>query len=428
MCGPAALKQLASGGSEMFAAIDRASPMRALIWIVALFAVAVALTLAARYSSGYVLLVLPSHRVELSVNLAAVLLAVAFIALYGLVRALRLTLALPFKAVEFQRDQRRARARRAFQEAARAFFEGRFGRAERAARQALEQEEAVALSLVLAARSAHQLGLHQTRDEYLRDMEIRAPQEGYMRLMTQAELLLDEQRYLDALQALSQLPDKHTAALRLELKAQQLARNWDRVLQLIPQLEQRRVLEPTLLDQIKRHAQTETLKRQGLDTRSLRAAWDRLSPEDRKDTRIAAAAARCFITLGEGREAHQLIEDSLDANWDASLLPLYVESLPRDARRHLERAEGWVQQHRSEPALLLALGQLCMHQELWGKARSYLEASLAVEPSHSAYVQFGNLLERMGEPDEASRMYRDGLELALAQLKRSTGGRRRPAL
>jgi len=426
--GPAALAQVASGGLEMFAVSDRTSPMRALVWIVALFAVAVALTLATRYSPGYVLLVLPSHRVELSLNLAVVLLVIVFVAAYGLARALSLALALPSKAVEFQRDQRRARARRAFQEAARAFFEGRFGRAERAARQALEQDEAVALSLVLAARSAHELGARQTRDEYLRDMESRTPQDAYLRLMTQAELLLDEQRYPDALQALSQLPDKHTAALRLELKAQQLTRNWDRVLQLLPQLEQRKVLESTLLEQIKRHAQTEMLKRQGLDIQSLRSAWDRLSPEDRKDTRIAAAAARCFIALGQASEAHQLIEDSLDANWDASLLPRYVESLPRDARRHLERAEGWLQQHRSDPALLLALGQLCMHQELWGKARSYLEASLSVEPSHSAYVQFGGLLERMGNPDEASRMYRDGLELALAQLKKSTGGRRRLAL
>ena len=51
--------------------------MRALLWIVGLFALAVGLTVAARYSPGYVLLVLPTHRVELSVNLAVVLLLLA---------------------------------------------------------------------------------------------------------------------------------------------------------------------------------------------------------------------------------------------------------------------------------------------------------------------------------------------------------------
>lgn len=402
--------------------------MRALLWIVGLFALAVALTVAARYSPGYVLLVLPSHRVEISLNLAVVLLLLGFVVAYVLVRALTLTLTMPARAAEFRREQRRARSRRAFQEALRAYLEGRFGRAERAARQALEQGEAVGLSLVIAARSAHELRSYQARDNALQEMESRAPQESYLRLMTQAELLLDERRYHDALHSLSRMQDKHTAALRLELKAQQLARNWDQVLVLLPLLEKRKVFEPALLEQFRRYAQTENLKRKALDAKALREYWDKLPPEDRKDSRIAAAAAQCFIALGGCDEAHGIVEESLEARWDSALLPLYVQCLPRDARRHLERAESWLEEHPGDPALLLALGQLCMQQELWGKARSYLEASLAVEPSHTAYVELGNLLERTGKPGEASQVYRKGLELALGQLKDSTGGRRRIAL
>jgi HemY protein len=99
-----------------------------------------------------------------------------------------------------------------------------------------------------------------------------------------------------------------------------------------------------------------------------------------------------------------------------------------DARRHLERAESWLQQHPGDPGLLLALGRLCMQQELWGKARSYLEASLAVGPSHVAYVEFGRLLERIGQLGEANQVYRKGLELALEQLKEYSEGRRRVVL
>lgn len=402
--------------------------MRALLWIVGLFSLAVALTVAARYSPGYVLMVLPTHRVEISLNLAVVVLLLGFIAAYVLVRVLSLGLTMSVRSAEFRREQHRVRARRAFEEALRAYFEGRFGRAERAARQALQQDEAGALNLVLAARSAHELRSFQARDEYLHQMETQLPQDSYLRLMTQAELLLDERRYHDALDALSRLQDKHTAALRLELKAQQLAKNWDQVLQLLPQLEKRKVFEPVLLDQIKRYAQTENLKRKALDAPMLREYWDKLPPEDRRDSRVALAAAQCFLALGGCAEAHQIIEDSLEANWDSALVPAYVECLPRDARRHLERAEAWLQSHPGDPVLLLALGQLCAHQELWGKGRSYFEASLAVEPTHTAYVEFGKLLERIGKNDEASDVYRNGLELALAQLKSSTGGRRRLAM
>jgi HemY protein len=399
--------------------------MRALLWVIGLFALAVALPVAARYFPGYVLLVMPAHRVELSLSFATLLLAAAFVLAYILLRALSLTVDMPARAKGFRAEQRRLRAQRSFQQALSAFFEGRYGKAERAAREALEGGEPPALCLVIAARSAHEQKHFQSRDDYLQQLEFSAPQSSYLRLMTQAELLLEDRRYHDALQTLGRLHDKHTAALRLELKAQQQAKNWDQVLSLLPQLEKRKVLEPSLLEQLRRYAQTENLKRKANDSKSLREYWERLPTEQQREPRIAAAAAQGFVALGECSGAHGIVEQSLDVEWDPSLLQLYVECLPRDARRHLERAEGWLKQHPGDPLLLLALGELCMHQELWGKARSYLEASLAVEPGHSAYVRLGRLLERIGKPEEASQAYRRGLELTLEQLKLSTGGRRR---
>ena len=52
--------------------------MRALMRVSGLFAVAVGLVIAARYNNGYVLLVLPPWRAELSLNLAIMLALSAF--------------------------------------------------------------------------------------------------------------------------------------------------------------------------------------------------------------------------------------------------------------------------------------------------------------------------------------------------------------
>jgi len=52
--------------------------LRALIWVVMIIAIAVGLTLLARHSTGYVLVVSPPYRIELSLNLLLLLRVAAF--------------------------------------------------------------------------------------------------------------------------------------------------------------------------------------------------------------------------------------------------------------------------------------------------------------------------------------------------------------
>ena len=77
-----------------------------------------------------------------------------------------------------------------------------------------------------------------------------------------------------------------------------------------------------------------------------------------------------------------------------------------DVTRQIERAEAWLAAHPHDPALLLTLGRLCVQQELWGKAQSYIEASLSVEPSRAAHAAYAQLMEKMGKPEEALRYNR----------------------
>jgi len=246
--------------------------------------------------------------------------------------------------------------------------------------------------------------------------------------MAQAEMLLDERRYYDALDVLKKLPEKHTAALRLELRAQQMALNWERVLALIPQLEKRRVFERPVVAQLRRQAVMESIKRKAVDDRSLREYWDRLTAEDKYEPRVAATAAQSFIALGACQYAHGIVEEGLERQWDSALLALYSECLGSDVRQQLERAETWLHKHPRDAVLLLTLGRLCAHQGLWGKARSYLEASLSIDPTHSAHLELGRLLEREGKPAEAAAEYRKALTVTLEQLKQYGGGRRRPVV
>lgn len=402
--------------------------MRWVFWILSLFALAVGFALALRYNDGYALFVWPPYRVELSLNLLALLLGASFVAGYLLVRFVFGAIALPAQVREYRARRHRENLRASLLSAAAAYFEGRFGRAGKAAASVAESPETEPLASVLAAYAAHELRHYDERDAYLARAEQAAPAAPAMRIIAAADMLLDQRRYQEALEVLKGLPEKHTAALRLELKAQQLAKNWGEVMQLIDQLERRGVFDATQAGQLRRHAQSENLKRKALDQRALDECWQKIPAEQKRDPKIAAAAAQCYLALGGAAQAQQIIEQALAAEWDSALIGLYAECGGADTVRQIERAEQWLQSNRRDAMLLYTLGRLCARQELWGKAQNYLEASISVEPLYSAHLELAQLHERLGHGEAARRHFRESLDLAVVQLNQISGGRRRAAV
>ena len=391
--------------------------MKALFWIIALFALAVGLGVAARYNDGYVLVVLPPYRVEVALNLLLLLLAGGFVFLYSTIRLLSSALLMPARVRQYRLARRRDKAHSSLHDALEAFFQGRYARAEQAAVQALDLGENPRLAAIIAARAAHELRAYERRDTHLQRAASDAPEDDPLRVITEAELLLDERRPHETLQLLQALPHKHTAALKLELKAQQQTRQWDQVVAGVPELERRGVLDPEQAAKLRIHALAESLRRKGLDGYALDEAWKKLSDADKRQTPVARAAAECYIALGRGGDAQTILEQSIETAWESELVALYPEASGRDSVRQIERAETWLDRHPNDAALLLALGRLCARQQLWGKAQSYLEASLSVEPTYMGHLELARLQERLGNADAARRHYRESLELALAKLE-----------
>ena len=401
--------------------------LRALIWVVMIVAIAVGLTLLARHSTGYVLVVSPPYRIELSLNLLLLLLVAAFGVFYFVVRMIAATVGLPAQIREFRAARRRRKARATLASALREYFAGRYARAEKAAQRALDMGEQPDLSAIVAARAAHGLRAYDRRDDYLSRGAAAAGHNDPTQVVTEAELLLEQRRSQEALDALRRLRRPHTAALRLELRAQQELRNWEQTFTLVNELQRRKVFDAEEATEIRRAALIENLRRNALDVTGLEEAWRKMSAKERTDNRIAAAAARCFIALGGCVQAHRIIEEALESSWDSDVVALYAECDGGDARQRIERAESWLKSYPRDAVLLLALGKLCAASELWGKAQSYLEASIAIDPTYSAHLALADLHETLGNAEVARFHQRESLELALVQLKTATGaGRRTP--
>ncbi|MGO8755260.1 MAG: heme biosynthesis HemY N-terminal domain-containing protein [Gallionellaceae bacterium] len=388
--------------------------MKFLFWLLGLFVLAVALTLAA-HNPGYVMLVYPPYRAGMSLSFFVIALLVLFVAIYLALRLAFAALRLPEYVREFRSERVRAKGRNAMLEALSAFFEERYALAEKAAERAMDLDESYGLNAIIAARSAHKLHDYARRDVYISALEGRPESERTMRLITIARFCLDQYQPLMALKALRELRESgvsnHAGALRLELRALQQAHNWDAALDVVNMLEKRNAIDAITAGQMRQQAWLKKVQADAQNGPALKEAWKSVPAEFRLQSKIAAAAAQAFIHLGEHAVARDIITDSLKMQWDSDLTLLYGDCISDDVVGQIEQAERWLQSHTRDAGLLLALGKLCLHQQLWGKAQNYLDASISISPCRRAYMELGRLAEMLQKPHDAFRYFRKSMEL-----------------
>jgi HemY protein len=184
----------------------------------------------------------------------------------------------------------------------------------------------------------------------------------------------------------------------------------------VDQLVRRKVYDAEQGAMVRASAQAEAVAGLSQDAAGLRDLWNRLSEADRLHPKVALAAARSFVRLGGDREAVEILARSLDRQWDPALVAAFADCRPADPSRQLETAERWLTQHSDDATLLCALGRLCERTQLWGKAQTYYEASLALDDHWRAHVLLANMLARLGRDDEANAHLAAGLKRALADL------------
>ena len=391
------------------------------LWLFALALFAVAVALAGRYGSGYVVIVVPPWRVELSVMLFAIIIAVAFAATYAILRlagwVYRLRRVLRAKRKERQRNKSRI----ALYSGLKSLFSGQFRLAEQYARAAMSANEAHDgtrdLAATVAAWAAHEGGNSNAAVPYLE--RIRSAGSSEMRDASKAYMLLSEGRAKDALTLLKDLAvaaPKNPGVLKMKVEAEVAEKAWEDVLASLGPLTKSGLMPESAAQQLRLNAELNLIKSRPANRDLIMSTWESVSPGSRHDVAIAVTVARRLIGLGCGNDAKDVIDATIDARgsagWDSSLAAVYADCKSDSTLAQIERAERWLRQHARDPVLLATLGKLCMRQALWGKAQSYLEASVALEPTLDAHMTLARLMEQIGKRDEAIRHIRRSAELA----------------
>lgn len=390
--------------------------MRALLWLIGLFALAVGVAMLAKANDGYVLIVLYPWRAQLSLNLLVVVLAVGFGAAYFLIRLLRHTIALPEQIGNWRLQRRREKATVALREALRALFEGRFAQAVKFAAKAFAASDRPAVAALVAARAAHAMRDDARYRTWIGHAAERGDEARIARLMTETELAIEGRRFEEAVQLLETIQEsghKNIAFLRLSLQVAAQLGHWEEALRLTRQLYKHKALSAEQVAPLLREAHFKRMKELAQDREALQAYWKALPADELNDRALIELVMPVLAQAGCAVLARRTLERLLDEQWDSELARLYgyCGDGEGDAVACLAQAEKWLKRQPRDSGLLFALGRLCVGVQLWGKAQSYLEASLNISPAIETHLALAHLLEQLERMDVAQTHYRAAAEM-----------------
>ena len=421
--------------------------MRAALWFLALFAIAVAVALFAGNNQGTVTVFWPPYRVDLSLNFVLLLLMGLFFVLHVALRALAVLLSLPGEARRWRMQHQERAIHAGLLDALSHLAAGRFIRSRKAVEGLLGLERSLArgedalpeagrlraLSHMLAGESAHALQDRAARDEHMRQALAHASgrdaqeiREGL--LLRAARWSFDDRDARAARQWLDELPQgaaRRTLALRLRFKVARLARQTLVALETARLLTKHRAFSEVTARGIVRGLALELIQ-SAHDPSQLQKAWGQLDAAERLVPDVAIQAAERMLALGGDLT---LSQQWLLPIWEQMVMP--GSAMPPEPRIKLvqvlesgfAQAAGapdaaWLtrieaaQMGKPGDALLQYLaGMACMRLSLWGKAQQLLKQALPQlqdeRLKRNAWRAMARLAEQRDDPQAATAAWRN---------------------
>lgn len=442
--------------------------MRTVLWLGVLVVAAVAAAWFASHNAGSVAVFWGAYRVDVSLNLALLALAVLLVLVYAVLRAITGLLQLPEQAKRWRLQHQERVLATHWMDAFSHLMAGRFVRARKAAQTALVVEDAVARSAaalpyaqrlrvfshLVAAESAHALQDSALRQHHLQQALEQAPlrdaqdtRDGV--LLRAAQWALDDKDAAQAAQWLAQLPQgaaRRTAALRLRFKVARLGGEPQQALELLRLLTKHRAFSEAAASSLAQALSLELL-RSAHDTVQLQQAWDALDSAQQRSPEVTMHAAERWLALGGAvaqsrswilpvweRMAQpapdlplaqrvrlvRILEKGLYASVEDSELqqpPTAGADSPLDPT-WLARIDSAQRNSPHDPVLQYLAGVVCLRLGLWGKAQALLRQAQALLQDASlkrdAWRALATLALQRQDPAAAALAYRNALHEASA--------------
>lgn len=356
---------------------------------------------------GYVVINFRNYLIEMSVPILLAIMIFVIIGVWLLVKIFRAPQKLGEAASRYRTGRAGHRLTRGMIEIA----EGNFAKGEKLLTRGAQVSDAPLLNYLQAARAAHLLGQGDRRDNWLREAYEQTPEAANAVLLTQAELQLDQGQYEQALATLRRLEENapnHSHALALLGRLYFRLEDWSHLSALLPRLRKQGRVDGATLDKWSRRVYMEKLEHCS-DGEAVLAEWKAMPKGLKRDLPLLETYYRSLMRTGMHEKTEKDLATEIKREWRSPLVRLFGMVDGPDTTKQLKRAENWLTSHGEDADLLLTAARLCLKNELWGKARSYLETAIAIRPTPEAYQEYGRLLNQLGEGEAAAEAYSAGL-------------------
>ena len=297
---------------------------------------------------------------------------------------------------------------------------GRWKNAERLLIKSAHFSETPLINYLSAAKAAEEMGAENRRDHYLEQASIYGEDSALAIGLTQAQLQLTEgqlDKSLKMLQQLYQQAPDNPKVLKYLYMAYEAKNDYEAIFKLLPALRKQSVFKIEVLDQL------EIKLYQGLlpkilnedpakGIQHLLQFWKNIPRTTQNNPVLIAQYCRLLINQGLYSEADTVLKKALQKGLDNHLIYLYGLT-KHQPKKQLAFAESFLPTNKDNAELLFTLGKLCIANQLWGKARDYLEQSLALKPTPEIYQELAKIYDQMGLHEKRDHCYKQGLLSAI---------------
>ncbi len=297
-----------------------------------------------------------------------------------------------------------------------ALAEGRWKNAEHYLMQSACYSDTPLINYLSAAEAAEEGNAPERRDRYLQlALDMGAGSDMAIRL-TQAQLQFKGGELEESVRNLQRLhthAPKHPKVLRLLCTLYEAMLDWPALYTLLPECRKTQVFSKEALTRLEKKIYPALLPTYaGKGLKALMAFWQQAPRYIQSDPAIVYDYVKLLTAQSQHHEAEVLLRTTLKKGYHASLVHLYGLTIGTSPKKQLAFAESTLSEHCRNPIVLLTLGRLCLANQLWGKARDYLEKSLTLMPMVETYAVLASLMEYLELHEKSNEYYKEGLLLA----------------